>query len=189
MPWWVDLLQDVSLIHLNANLNLKTSGRRTSLRLSMQVNSPNTVGSVDYSCGYQLAKTLVLREVLKVVVALSPKVCSRLRQCCWIPLPGGSGGNIVIKHTFACGFGAKNEDRRGTRNEDRRSTKKNLRKGTLNEKNSCTPINPKKYSCYGLKKKLYKEFDNEKKFLLLKNSPPPPHNFSNRPSLIPLLWF
>ena len=26
------------------------------------------------------------------------------------------------------------------------------RKGKLNEKNSCTPINPKKYSCYGLKK-------------------------------------
>ena len=30
--------------------------------------------------------------------------------------------------------------------------KKNSRKGKLNEKNSCTPINPKKYSCYGLKK-------------------------------------
>ena len=28
------------------------------------------------------------------------------------------------------------------------------RKGKLNEKNSCTPINPKNYS--------YKEFDNEK---------------------------
>ena len=26
------------------------------------------------------------------------------------------------------------------------------RKRKLNEKNSCTPINPKKYSCYGLKK-------------------------------------
>ena len=25
------------------------------------------------------------------------------------------------------------------------------RKGKLNEKRSCTPINPKKYSCYGLK--------------------------------------
>ena len=34
---------------------------------------------------------------------------------------------------------------------------------------------PKKNSC--------KEFDNEKKFLRLKNSPPPPHNFSNGPSL------
>ena len=33
-----------------------------------------------------------------------------------------------------------------------RSTKKYSRKGKLNEKNSCTPINPKKYSCYGLKK-------------------------------------
>ena len=33
------------------------------------------------------------------------------------------------------------------------------------------------------KKNSYKEFDNEKKFLRLKN-PPPPHNFSNGPSLI-----
>ena len=31
----------------------------------------------------------------------------------------------------------------------------------------------KKYSCYGLKKKSFKEFDNDKKFLLLENSPPP----------------
>ena len=34
---------------------------------------------------------------------------------------------------------------------------------------------PEKNSC--------KEFDNEKKFLQLENSPPPPHNFSNGPSL------
>ena len=34
-------------------------------------------------------------------------------------------------------------------------------------------------------KNSYKEFDNEKKFLRLKNSSPapPPHNFSNGPSL------
>ena len=32
------------------------------------------------------------------------------------------------------------------------------------------------------KKNSYKEFDNEKKLLRLKNSPPP-HNFSNGPSL------
>ena len=52
------------------------------------------------------------------------------------------------------------------------------------KKNSCTPINPKKYSCSGLKKNSYKEFDNEKKFLRLENSPPPPpHDFSNGPSL------
>ena len=52
------------------------------------------------------------------------------------------------------------------------------------KKNSCTPINPKKYSCYGLKKNSYKEFDSEKQFLRLENSPPPPpHNFSNGPSL------
>ena len=61
--------------------------------------------------------------------------------------------------------------------------KKYSRKGQLNEKKSCTPINPKKYSCHGLKKS-YKEFDNEKKLLQLENSPPPPpHNFSNGPSL------
>ena len=29
----------------------------------------------------------------------------------------------------------------------------------------------------------YKEFDNEKKFLRLENSPPRPHNFCNGPSL------
>ena len=40
------------------------------------------------------------------------------------------------------------------------------------KKNSCTPINPKKYS--------YKEFDNEKKLLRLENSHPPPYNFSFR---------
>ena len=51
--------------------------------------------------------------------------------------------------------------------------KKYSRKGKLNEKNSCTPINPKKYSCYGLKKNLYKDFYNEKKFLRLENSPAP----------------
>ena len=35
------------------------------------------------------------------------------------------------------------------------------------------------------KKSSYKEFDNEKKFMRLENSPPspPPHNFSNGPSL------
>ena len=33
------------------------------------------------------------------------------------------------------------------------------------KKNLCTPINPKKISMLRPKKKLYKEFDNEKKFL------------------------
>ena len=34
------------------------------------------------------------------------------------------------------------------------------------------------------KKNSYKDFDNEKKFLRLENSPlPSPHNFSNGPSL------
>ena len=33
------------------------------------------------------------------------------------------------------------------------------------------------------KKNSYKEFANEKKFPRFENSPPPPHNFSNGPSL------
>ena len=39
-----------------------------------------------------------------------------------------------------------------------------------------------------LKKNSYKEFDNEKRFLRLENSPPPPppYNVSNGPSLIAL---
>ena len=46
-----------------------------------------------------------------------------------------------------------------------RSTKKKIRPRENEMKNnSCTPINPKKY----------KEFDNEKKFLRLENSAPPP---------------
>ena len=49
------------------------------------------------------------------------------------------------------------------------------------KKYSCMPINHKKYSCYGLKKNSYKEFDKEKKLLRLKNSSPTPHphNFTN----------
>ena len=36
----------------------------------------------------------------------------------------------------------------------------------------------------GPEKDSYKDFDNENKFLRLKNSPlPPPHNFSNGPSI------
>ena len=56
--------------------------------------------------------------------------------------------------------------------------KKNSRKGKLNEKNSCTPINPKKYSCKGLKK------IHTRNLITKKNScsskiplPPPPITF------------
>ena len=48
------------------------------------------------------------------------------------------------------------------------------------KKNSSTPINPKKYSCYGLKKNSYKEFDDKKKIPAarkLPNPPPPPVTF------------
>ena len=82
---------------------------------------------------------------------------------------------------------------------------KNSRKGKLNEKKfHARQLILKKYSCYGLKKihtrnlqprpqgfslkkwvglgRRLKEFDHDKKFLQLENSPLP-HNFSNRPSL------
>ena len=45
--------------------------------------------------------------------------------------------------------------------------KKYSRKGKLNEKNSCTPINPKKIFMLWPKKTSYKEFDNEENFLRL----------------------
>ena len=55
--------------------------------------------------------------------------------------------------------------------------KKYSRKGKANEKNSCTLINPKRYSRYGLKKLI-------QGIPAARKSPsPPPHNFSNGPSL------
>ena len=53
--------------------------------------------------------------------------------------------------------------------------KNNSRKGKWNEKNSCTPINLKKNSCYGLKKHSYKEFDSEKNSFSSKIPLPLPH--------------
>ena len=50
------------------------------------------------------------------------------------------------------------------------------------KKNSCTPINPKKYSCYGLKKIHTRNLITKKNSCLSK-IPHPPHNFSNGPSL------
>ena len=62
--------------------------------------------------------------------------------------------------------------------------KKHSRKGKLNEKK----IHARQLTLKDIhakpKKNSYKEFDNEKKFLRLENSPPPPpHKFSNGPSL------
>ena len=45
--------------------------------------------------------------------------------------------------------------------------------GKIKRKNSCTPINPKKYSCYGLKKFIQGIIWKRKTFLRLENSPPP----------------
>ena len=45
------------------------------------------------------------------------------------------------------------------------------------KKNSRTPINPKKYSCYGLKKVHTRNVIRKKKFLRFKNPPPPPITF------------
>ena len=62
--------------------------------------------------------------------------------------------------------------------------KKYSRKGKLNEKNSFTPINPKRYSCHGLKKihttnLMTKKIPAARKF----PTTPHPHNFSSGPSL------
>ena len=65
------------------------------------------------------------------------------------------------------------------------STKKYSRKGKLNEKNSCTPINAKRSSCYGLKKIHTGNLITKKNSCGSKIPPPPttPNNFSNGPSL------
>ena len=58
------------------------------------------------------------------------------------------------------------------------------RKGKLNEKNSCTSINPKKYSCHVLKKILTRNLKTKKHSCGSKIPlPPPPIIFSNGPSL------
>ena len=63
----------------------------------------------------------------------------------------------------------------------RQAKYKHSRKGKLlSEKNLCTPIYRKKYSCYGLKKintknLLTKKIPAAQKFP--NNTPPPPHNF------------
>ena len=51
------------------------------------------------------------------------------------------------------------------------------------KKNSCTPINPKKYSCNGLNKINAKNLITKKNSCSSKIPLPPPHNFSNGPSL------
>ena len=64
-----------------------------------------------------------------------------------------------------------------------RSTKKKFAQGKIKiEKNSCTPINPKKYSCKGLKK-FHKNLITKKIPAARKFPSPPPHNFSHGPSL------
>ena len=52
--------------------------------------------------------------------------------------------------------------------------KKYSRKGKLNEKNSCTPINPKKYSCNGLNKIHAKNLITKKNSCSSKIPLPPP---------------
>ena len=84
----------------------------------------------------------------------------------------------------------KNNDKKGGKGPTIRKVmrggqvqKKYSRKGKLNEKNSCTPINPKKYSCYGLKNIHTRNLIRKKNSCGSKIRLPPPHNFSNGPSL------
>ena len=80
-------------------------------------------------------------------------------------------GRTIRKHMGGWGWGGAGE-----------VLKKFSRKGKLNKKK----IHAHQLILTNIhamaKKNSYKEFDNEKKFLRLENSPPP-HNFSNGPSL------
>ena len=69
--------------------------------------------------------------------------------------------------------------------ERRAKYKKYSHKGKLKEKNSCTPINPKKYLFYVLKKIHARNLITTKIPAARKfpSFPPPTHNFSNGPSL------
>ena len=68
-----------------------------------------------------------------------------------------------------------------------RSTKKYSSRWKLLEKNSCTPINPKKYLCYGLKKIHIRNLITKTNSWSSKIALPFPHNFSNGSSLMFLL--
>ena len=58
-----------------------------------------------------------------------------------------------------------------------------LRKGKLNEKKLCTSINPKKYSCFGLKEIRTRNLITKKNCCGSKIPLPPPPNLSNGLSL------
>ena len=84
--------------------------------------------------------------------------------------PKKNKGNLdphLCQQLITCSFGTNHQ-------KTYWSTKKYSRNGKLNEKSSCTPINPKKYSCQGLKKNSNKEFVDEKKTSCGLKIPPPP---------------
>ena len=99
---------------------------------------------------------------------------------------GGAAGRLKFIRLFRVVFSTRS-NRMKFRLGGGRSTKKKSRKGKLNEKNSCTPINPKKYSCCGLKKIHTRNLITKKSSCGSKIPLPPPphktHNFSNGPSL------
>ena len=91
---------------------------------------------------------LLFITLFKVVLTFEPsiKVPERLvgklkldpqGRPMWLKLKQTPKGRTIRKLFWGGGAGAVQ--------------KKYSRKGKLNEKNCCTPINPKKYSCYGLK--------------------------------------
>ena len=64
-----------------------------------------------------------------------------------------------------------------------RGTKKISAQGKIKWRNSCTPINLKKYSCYGLKKIHTRNLITKTIPATRKSLPPPTYNFSNGSSL------
>ena len=87
----------------------------------------------------------------------------------------------LCQHLITCSL--------GTNNQKTYWSTKNIHATKIKmKKNSCTPINPKKYSCYGLKKIQARNLLTNKNFMRLKNPPPPPITFLKvRPLSIHLL--
>ena len=82
----------------------------------------------------------------------------------------------LCQHLITCSL--------GTNNQKTYWSTKNIHATKIKmKKNSCTPINPKKYSCYGLKKIHTRNLITKKNSCGSKIPLLPPHNFSNGPSL------
>ena len=94
-----------------------------------------------------------------------------------------------LSYSFVGNLGTDHQKTYGGWGGGAKYKKEYSRKGKSNEKNSCTPINPKKYSCYGLKKIHTRNLITKKSSCGSKIPLPPAHNFSNGPFLTEVLRY